>query len=143
MTIKSTALASVVFALISSTASADFVTETFTGTVTGFDTLGVFGTAGASLDTTYTAVYLFNTSLGRNLSSTGLFEITGGTPAGAPSPSLGATLTINGKTFSVDGQFSADLQTRNNTNSNHANVQFEAEAIARQSSFVFFQTTLL
>ena len=62
---KSVALASAVLALISSTAAfADIVTETYTGTVSGTDSQGLFGAVGASLDNdTFTATYVFNTNL--------------------------------------------------------------------------------
>ena len=64
MIIKSTVLVATALALLSSTASATIVTETFTGNVSGRDYGGYFGTAGAFISSTYSAVYVFDTTLG-------------------------------------------------------------------------------
>jgi hypothetical protein len=95
--------------LIATAASAAIVTETFTGTVTGVDTAGFFVTAGASLDTTFTAQYFWNTANGISNNSTGFFEQHGGSRAGTTSPSIGANLIINGITYSTNGNADSQL----------------------------------
>jgi len=64
-------------AFVSTAASAALVTETFTGTVTGVDTFGKFGAAGATLNTTFTSVYFFDTSSGNTGNSTTGFFVMG------------------------------------------------------------------
>jgi hypothetical protein len=94
--------------LLSTAASADIITETFTGTVTGVDSSGYFGTAGAILNTSYTSTYVINTSLA------GAFQYTsggesgtyGGTTYGLPNPVTSASIVINGITFT--GTFFTD-----------------------------------
>jgi hypothetical protein len=64
MRIKSAALAwAALAALPSTSAVADIVTETYTGTVIGTDYAGYFGTAGLDLsNATFTATYVFDTN---------------------------------------------------------------------------------
>lgn len=103
MTIKSIALASALLALLSSAAYADIVTETYTGTVIGTDYAGYFGAAGASLTTTYTATYVFNTGVlgAYNYNNGSTFRTDGGSATnGYPTtPSISASLTISDHTF--------------------------------------------
>jgi hypothetical protein len=92
--------ASVAFFGIVSSASADMVTVTYSGTVLGgYDQLGVFGTPNTSLTgDRYTAVYFFDTAIGLNVSVPGFPQIFGGTGTaanGQPSPALGALITIS------------------------------------------------
>jgi hypothetical protein len=96
-------IATFALTLLSTAASADIITETFTGTVTGVDSSGYFGTAGAILNTSYTSTYVINTSLA------GAFQYTsggesgtyGGTTYGLPNPVTSASIVINGITFTV------------------------------------------
>jgi PEP-CTERM motif len=101
MNIKSIAIASAVLALASTAASADIVTVTYTGNVTGADYAGYFGTVGATLNTTFTATYVFNTALeGAYWTSDSNVAFTyGGVPVF--SPAISASLLINGQTFNV------------------------------------------
>jgi hypothetical protein len=105
MNIRSIPLACALLALLSSAASADIVTETYTGTVTGIDYAGYFGVAGASLNanTAYTATYVFNTSVpgAYNFNNGVTFRTSGGIVAyGYPiTPSVSASLTVNDHTF--------------------------------------------
>jgi hypothetical protein len=101
-TTKIFAAAGLGFFGIVSPASADMVTLTYTGTVTGgFDQLGVFGTPNTSLTgDRYTAVYFFNTAIGLNTSSGNAFNVFGGpgtAALGQPSPALGALITISSR----------------------------------------------
>jgi hypothetical protein len=53
-----------VAALCSTSAFADIVTETYTGTASGSDAAGLFGTPGANITgNAFTAVYVFDTNL--------------------------------------------------------------------------------
>lgn len=103
MNIKSIALASVLLALLSSAVYADVVTETYTGTVIGTDYAGYFGASGASLNTTYTATYVFNTSVSGayNYNNGSTFRTDGGGAInGYPTtPSISASLTVNDQPF--------------------------------------------
>jgi hypothetical protein len=105
MRIKSIALAVAALALIPTAASADIVTVTYTGNVTGTDSAGYFGAAGTSFGTgnnttTFTATYVFNTNLnGAGQYNNGnSFETYG---SGSSSPAISASLLINGQTFNV------------------------------------------
>jgi hypothetical protein len=112
----------VLAALFSSTASADIVTATYTGTVTGTDSAGDFGLPGASLNgMTFTSSYVFDTSLAGigSSSANGIFQTYGGTGYTAPqlsNPLQSASITINGHTFTTTGQYASTLITENATN---------------------------
>src|SRR5512140_3493563 len=103
MNVKSIALALASLALLSSSAYADIVTETYTGTVIGTDYAGYFGAAGASLNAVYTATYVFNTSVpgAYNYNNGSTFRTDGGSAInGYPTtPSISASLTVNDHTF--------------------------------------------
>jgi hypothetical protein len=81
-------------ALIPTSASADIVTETFTGTVTGVDAVGYFGTAGASLNTSFTTTYVINTNLAdaNQYNFGGEIGTYGGTAYSVPSPVTNASM---------------------------------------------------
>jgi hypothetical protein len=104
-------LASSVIALciagFGSPAKADVVYVMVSGTVTGGDDAsGLFGTAGGSLiGDGFTAQYEFNTSLGTTLNSTTENYAYGGSEYNTTSPSLGASLTINGRTVLIAGDY--------------------------------------
>lgn len=77
-------------------ASAAQITEVFKGTVSyqyGTDTL--FG-GNVSTGTTFTATYVFDTSLGTQSNSTGYFALMGGALYGPASPATSVTLSITG-----------------------------------------------
>jgi hypothetical protein len=124
MRINLSALTSAVLAaLFSTSASAALVTETFTGTVTGFDAAGFFG-APVGLNTTFTAQYFYDTANGvLQVPVTGQFQQVGGAEFSTSSPSIGANLTINGITYSTNGNWIAALTT---FNSSHAKIAFGA-----------------
>jgi hypothetical protein len=92
-------------------ATAAIVEVTYVGTITtGYDTSGVFGAANTSLvGDSYRVNYFFDTQKTGVLyasSSPTLNSIYGGTfYGGFSSPSLGATVTINGKSASIGGSF--------------------------------------
>jgi hypothetical protein len=104
-----------IFVFSCSLASASIVTITFTGividggaSISGLDVNGLFGPAGSSLvGDAYTAIYTFDTSLGGSIfdqNTTKNITIYGGGPFPSKiSPSLGATMTINGHTVSMAG----------------------------------------
>jgi hypothetical protein len=103
---KSSALAIAAFvacATFATSASADIITETFTGNVTGTDNAGYFGVAGASLNTSFTATFVINTNLaGAGQFNNGAeFGTYGGTADGFPSPVTNASIVINGATRTV------------------------------------------
>jgi len=90
-----------------STASADIVYVTYSGTVlSGIDPVGIFGAPGASLaGDAYTASYVFNTNIGQIQSDPFYNNDLGGVAGiyAQPSPSLGAVLTINGLSMFIGG----------------------------------------
>ncbi len=85
--------------------SAAIVQVEYTGTVSdGYDFTGVFGTANTFLTgAAYTANYTFDTTIGLTETDWYYNRVSGGTYYGNLSPSLGATITINGNTVSVLG----------------------------------------
>jgi len=140
MNIKSIAIASAVLALASTAASADIVTETYTGTVTGTDYAGYFGAAGAALNTTFTATYVFNTNLEGayryNYPSNPTVAFTyGGVQDGVFSPAISASLLINGQTFKVPNVSpSSNYSELYVHNINFDNSTFEVEAYVAPNS---------
>jgi hypothetical protein len=115
MRIKSAALACAALgALLSTSALADTVTETYTGTVSnGLDAAGFFGSKNADLlGLTYTATYVFDTAVptAAHISTGGDFSTYGG---GVNTPAVSAALTINGHTFTTNGLFHAELDAFN------------------------------
>ena len=102
--LRTVALASTALALVSTTAAADIVLETFTGTATGLDAAGYFGTPGAQLNNVaYQASYVINTNLlgASQFNNGSIFGTNGGANSGTPSPVISASLTINNITFNV------------------------------------------
>lgn len=121
-----------------STASADILYVTFTGTVAeGSDATGVFGAPGASLDgDAFVATLLFNDDLGVRDTFSPYFDYTDGGPFfGTSDPSLGAKLTINGVTVAFTG----------NSYGSVANFAFEGETTVDVSdaSSVSFDASFL
>ena len=92
-----------------SQASAAIMDVTYTGTVYyGTDTLGVFGTAGASLvGSSWVVTYTFDTSLGHTASTSTESYAYGGYYYGSayPSPVLSSMITINGASRAVAGSY--------------------------------------
>ena len=95
-------------------ASASVVTAAFTGTVTSaYDNIGLFGDVvpccgnPAYNSDSYTAIFLFDTSLGSGNTSNivGGISVYGGTASSLSSPALSATVTVNGHTASIDGSY--------------------------------------
>jgi hypothetical protein len=91
-------------------ASATFVNVTYQGTVTGdFDETGIFGTAFAKnnlVGQSYTAKFVFDTSLGQSTFFTDVYqEISGGAGTSYPSPLISATVTVGSTTVSVPGTY--------------------------------------
>jgi hypothetical protein len=94
--------------------TANITTVTWTGTVgSGFDNGGIFGPVGADLTgAAFSTVYTFDISLGYlQEAQPGRFVVSGGAAEGRPgqSPSLGATVTINGQNAFVGGNFDGSL----------------------------------
>jgi hypothetical protein len=97
-------------------ASATIVYVTVTGAVgSGTDTTGAFGKVGANLTgDAYTAQYEFDTSLGNQRAggaaiAAGGVQFSSGAPSTYATPSLGANLIINGKSFSVSGTYGGEI----------------------------------
>jgi hypothetical protein len=101
MRIKSAVLALVALELLLSTSAfADVVTETYTGTVTGYDVGGYFGSRGSDLSgADFTATYVFDTDRTGSAQNSGS-AITSTTGFNLNSPAISAYLAINGQTFS-------------------------------------------
>jgi hypothetical protein len=107
--------------LVSTSAFADIVTETYTGTVMGTDYAGYFGTAGSDLSNTiFTATYVFDTNhsgsiqdSNNNIKSTRGFNLN--------SPAISASLAINGQilTFTANGIYYSQLLVQNLATSGH------------------------
>jgi hypothetical protein len=115
MRINSAALACAVLgALLSTSAFADIVTETYTGTVSGgLDAAGLFGSKNADLlGLSYTATYVFDTAVptAAHISTGNDFSTYGG---GVNTPAVSAAMTINGHTFTTNGSFHAELDASN------------------------------
>jgi len=102
-------------------ASADIVTVTATGTVAPIcgvtctiDFLGLFGSANADLSgDAVKVVYTFDTSLGIVSSSSTNSSALGGSAYSVPSPSLSAMVTINGQSVSFVGSYSSVIRSTN------------------------------
>ena len=114
--IKSAALACAALgALLSTSALADILTETYTGTVSnGLDAAGLFGPTKADLlGLTYTATYVFDTAVpgAAHIINPGKdFSTYGG---GVNTPAVSAAMTINGHTFTTNGLAHAELDASN------------------------------
>ena len=93
---------------------AAIVTITYTGTVLsgGSDMTGLFGAPGADLTgDSYTAVYVFDTTLGGNTVSSPTENYSyGGSGSNDASPSLGSFIAINGHTETVSGQYFGQIE---------------------------------
>lgn len=87
--------------------SAAVVQVQYTGTVSsGFDQTGVFGSANSFLDgSAYTASYTFETTNGIFISNAAHNYAYGGTAYSVASPALSSTITINGNTVSISGNY--------------------------------------
>jgi hypothetical protein len=123
--IKSAALAfAALGALVSTSAFAGIVTETYTGTVTGYDVAGYFGPGNALLDTTFQATYVFDTNHSGSVQYSGS-AITYTNGIGAKNPAIGVSLLINGETvaFTNNTLYSSQLLAQN-----RASGHFQAEA---------------
>jgi len=89
-------------------ASAATVQVTYTGVVgdSSHDYGGVFGLAGQSLGgQPFTVAYIFDTTRGDILNSPTETQAYGGINLGNASPSLGATISINGYSVAIDGRY--------------------------------------
>jgi hypothetical protein len=122
MRIKSAALACAALgALLSTSAFADIVTETYTGTVIGTDYGGYFGTPGSDLsNATFTATYVFDTNHTGSTPDHNSF-ITSTRGINLNSPAISASLAINGQTltFTANGIYYSELLVQNLATSHH------------------------
>jgi hypothetical protein len=95
----------VVFGAVPSQATTVYIT--YTGTVSGTDRLGLFGTPGANITgAQYKADYVFDVTFGlsnSNLNSPTWNYIQGGSAYSSPSPNIGATFTIGSTSLSLVG----------------------------------------
>jgi hypothetical protein len=99
--------------LAAAPASAAVMVATYVGTVFGgLDYGNVFGLgAGASLaGQAFTETFTYDTQVGIDDGDPGFYqEQDGGTAWGAPSPMLGAALTIAGRTYDVAGELNSEV----------------------------------
>ena len=129
-------VASVACIGLAAPASATIITATYHGTVNyGTDYAGVFGGgAGSSLTgLAFTSIYTFDTTLGTPVSQAGSCGTgctydqninNGGTYFATSSPSLGASFTINGITFTFDGSFLGHISAYSNSSGERQNLHF-------------------
>lgn len=91
-------------------AQAALVDLTWSGTATGNDGLGLFGAPAFLTGVAYTATYRFDTTVGFSQNNTnGSDQVEGGSffDPDQPIPLVSASLTINGITHDVDGDYYA------------------------------------
>lgn len=95
--------------------SAAVVQVQYTGTVSsGYDQTGIFGTAGSYLDgLAYTANYTFETTNGYFNSDWFYNHAYGGSAYGNLSPALGSSVTINGNTVAISGNYFGQIYGHN------------------------------
>ena len=109
-----------IFASPATEASAEIITVTYTGIVTGgWDTTGVFGStaANAYVGDTYTEVFKFDSTLGSTSIATnstqyaGNYSLSGGpnNPDHSVSPAISVTMTLNGHSYTLGGDSSGLL----------------------------------
>jgi hypothetical protein len=142
MRINSAALAwAALAALPSTSAFADIVTETYTGTVMGTDYAGYFGTAGSDLsNATFTATYVFDTNhSGSTQDSNNFIKSTRG--FNLNSPAISASLAINGQTliFATNGIYYSELLAQNLATSGHFQsfAQVHSNSGADLSNYIY------
>lgn len=103
--------------VVSVPASAVVLNVQYTGSVSsGYDATGIFGTAGtaSSLNgSTWIANFFFDTSVGARYSSSSLDIVYGGSGYPLPTPGSGS-ITINGVTKSIAGDYDATMYVDNN-----------------------------
>jgi hypothetical protein len=98
----------VALSLSAASAQAALVDLTWSGTATGNDGLGLFGDPAFLSGVAYTATYRFDTGVGFSQNNTsGSDQVEGGSvfDPDQPIPLISASLTINGMTFDVDGDY--------------------------------------
>lgn len=115
------------------------VKETFVGTVSGTDGDGLFGAIGASLDTTFNVSFLFNPTNGYS-SGVGYLQLAGGIAVGPPSPSLGVTISISGKSVLIDGDYSSGFDIYNSQYWHPPVYTFGTTAYAVPTNNTFFHS---
>jgi hypothetical protein len=90
-------------------AFADVYYVTYTGTASGTDTFGLFGSAGATLNgVAFTSTYTYDPTQFGNAEqdvASSYIDVIGGSNVGMTSPILSASLTINGDTFNQSPLF--------------------------------------
>jgi len=110
---------------------------TFEGTVaSGIDVTGIFAPVGTNLaGTSFVSHFIFDTSLGtHNFVPNQQDQVFGGTIIPNTSPSLGASLTINGNTYFLAGDFLGNFNTTCNPPC-LAGSASQVAAAARDTSF--------
>ena len=119
---KTSLLAGALFFLFNTTSPAEIVRVTYTGTVIdALDQNGLFGSAGGSLvGGSWTATYVFDTTLGLTFMSPTYNYATGGWGSNTVSAGLSAVVTINGISVAVPtpylmSRIEGDGQNQNNT----------------------------
>ena len=135
--LKAFAIATGLTVAVSGGAHADIVYVTVAGTVYGTDNDGLFGSAGTDLTgATYVAQYEFDTSLGDNTSSGFQHRLDGGTKYNNASPSLGASLTINGQTFSIAGGYHGQMYAYKNDSYSYTYVEADDSSSVGLSNYM-------
>jgi hypothetical protein len=141
MRIKSAALACAALgALVSTSAFADIVTTTYTGTVIGIDYAGYFGTAGSNLSNApFTATYVFDTNLGSTKYNNGKVAYNNG--FNLNTPAISASLAINGETFTftTNGLYYSQLLAQNLATSGNfqSNAQVHSISGADLQNYIY------
>lgn len=126
-----------------SSAQATIIDVTYSGTVSsGYDETGVFGPVSPDLSNSnysYTATYRFDLSKGTftDWSPLYLTTIEGGTEFGLGPMSLGATVTVNGKTVSLTGAYDALAYGGNDPSSGSLQGHFVEDQVSGPVTSVF------
>lgn len=93
-------------------AAAVIMQVSLTGAVTsGTDLTGVFGSAGADLaGAAYNASYIYDTDFGALFTDTDFIRVYGGSVYGLGTPIVSSSITINGFTFGIGGNWQAHIK---------------------------------
>ena len=121
-----------------SSASATIMTATWKGHVFyGSDGSGLFGVPSALDGKPYTAVFVYDTKIGKRISNSTGDSIRGGTNWGGPSPFLDVTLMITGTTVHVGTSFNGTVSNDDDPAIPFQRVQYSAGTVGPDTTLGF------